>query len=236
MKRFFSSAVAAMLAAAAMAGPKIELVLNNSGTFLPEEVTAAEQTEFNLGIALSEDGVANAVAVDAANAIATISGKYWNDHGSTGVVLTMHVDGPVLVTAGGCTYSGNEVTITDAEGNSSSFKCEAGCWKNDHSKLGKGYYTGGATTLTIKGHQYMPYLSVEELDELPSTVNISYNVDDSSVLGSLFCVGFTITFWGGFSNFLDSRQGSLPLKKPHPEGILDKNKRNGKPHHAFMIH
>jgi len=178
MKRFLSSALVALLAASAIATPKIELVLNNaSDSFLPADITAKDQTDFNLGISLSAEGVATAVTADAADAIGTITGKYWNDHGSNSVVLTLKVDGPVLITAAGCTYSSNEVTVTDADGNTSSFKCPGACWKNDRSQTGKGYYTGGATTLTIKGHTYMPYLAVEPVDELPSTVNISYKVD-----------------------------------------------------------
>lgn len=220
------------------------LILNNSeGSF----IAASDQvqgTEFTYGIAIAENGTASRVAADAAEAVATISGKFHSEHGCENVVLTVPVKGYTLVTAGSCTYGSRTVTITDAKGDKTTFDTPATCWKNDKT-VAKGYYKGNeATTLTIKGTAYLPYISVEEIDALPAAVKISYTLGDSEAEGSvpastevdfqadyniaknftLYKEGYTLTGWS------DGKNTYAPGAKINPSADIELSpifKKNG---------
>lgn len=164
---------------------KFELILNNSLLSFIAEEDQKENKEFSYGIAMAADGTPIRVAPDAANAIATITGKFYNDHGSTGVVLTVPVQGPAMITVGACSYGSHTVTIADEAGNTTTFDTPAKCWKNDKTTA-KGYYKGNApTVLTITGTTYMPYIAVEEVAELPSTVKVTYAMGNAEAEGTL---------------------------------------------------
>ncbi len=216
MKRFLSSSLSLLLAATAMAAPvKFELILNNDAGSIVAAEHQSQGTEFDYGLAVADDGTVTRVAPDAAEAVAHLTGSFYNEHGSSNVVLTLPVDGPMLVTVGACSYGSHTVTLVDAEGNESTFDTQASCWKNDHSQVAKGYYKGGATTLTVKGTTYMPYLAVESVDELPATVTVTYSLGTQTAEGTvpaaaevgfqedyaiapnftLYKAGFTLTGW-----------------------------------------
>ncbi len=139
------------------------VILNNaSGTLL----TAEEQvqgTEFTFGVAVDEAGAVSRVDAADASSVATISGKYWNDHGSVNVKVTVPVKGNTKVVLGNCTYGGHDAQIATAEGTVTSVTTAEACWKNDHSSVTEAVYEGKATTLTITGAGYCPYVAVEAM-------------------------------------------------------------------------
>lgn len=146
------------------------VVLNNqSGTLL----TAEEQVQgvaVNFGVAVAEDGTVSRVAADATEAVAVISGKFHSEHGLNNFVATVKVDGAVKVGLGMCTY-GSNATIVTAEGEEvASFTTKSACYKNDPANVVYNSYVGGATTLTISGGAYVPFLSVEAISADAATI------------------------------------------------------------------
>ena len=142
------------------------IVNNQDGTLL----TANEQsqgTAIEFGVAVAADGKVSRVAADDANAVATVSGKYHSDHGCTNLKVVVPNATNVKITVGQCTYSGKAITVTDAQGNEVTSKTPSnpGCWKNDRNNVDVLYYTGEATTLTITGMDYCPYVAVSALTE-----------------------------------------------------------------------
>jgi len=135
-------------------------------------------TEVSFGIAVAEDGSVSRVATDDATAVATVSGKYHSDHGWNNVQMVIAVEGPVKVGFGNCTYSSNASVITPAEGEAVSVKMKAECYKNNNASISYGYYAGGATTLTLKGSNYCPYVSVEaiSLEDIPNDIEVSFAI------------------------------------------------------------
>ena len=71
------------------------LILNNeNGTILTADEMAAQGTDFAFGISVSDEGTVSRIATDATEFAAQVTGKFWNDHGSTQVKLVVPVDGP----------------------------------------------------------------------------------------------------------------------------------------------
>ena len=145
------------------------IVNNQDGTLL----TAEEQvqgTNVEFGVAVDSDGKTVRVAADDASSIATISGKYHSDHGMTGLKTVVAVPGPVKIIIGTCTYSGNTITVTNSNGDKviehpitdEQGVGERQCWKNNHSNVIELTYEGEATTLTISGMAYCPFIAVKE--------------------------------------------------------------------------
>ncbi|MBO4892992.1 MAG: InlB B-repeat-containing protein [Prevotella sp.] len=142
------------------------IVNNQDGTLL----TADEQsqgTAVNFGVAVAADGKVSRVAADDASAVATISGKYHSDHGCTNLKVVVPNVTNVKITVGQCTYSGKAIKVTNAAGEEVGSKTPSspGCWKNDRNNVDVLYYTGEATTLTITGMDYCPFVAVSALTE-----------------------------------------------------------------------
>ena len=145
------------------------IVNNQDGTLL----TAEEQvqgTAVEFGVAVDSDGKTVRVAADDASSIATISGKYHSEHGMTGLKTVVAVPGPVKIIIGTCTFSGNTITVTNSNGDKviehpitdAQGEGERQCWKNNHSNVIELTYEGEATTLTISGMAYCPFIAVKE--------------------------------------------------------------------------
>ena len=191
-------------------------VLNNQdGTLL----TVAEQVQdaaVSFGVAVDDAGNTIRVAADDASAVATISGKYHSDHGMTHLVVTVPVEGNVKISVGQCTYSGSDVVVKNSSGETVVSKSPAkACWKNDRANVTELYYVGGATTLTISGMGYCPYVAVETNDTPVSKYDITYSLGDETAQGTvpasatwtegdtytvpanftLYKEGFTLTGW-----------------------------------------
>ena len=180
-------------------------ILNNqSGSLL----TSAEQvqgTSVNFGIATDEDGNTVRVAADSPLAFATVSGAYHSDHGMTNLSVTTKVSGNVKISVGECTFSGNVITVKNADNQTvASTTPVKDCWKNDHSKVAVLYYKGDATTLTISGMAYCPYIAVEAVETVPALYTINYYNGSELVKTSEVYEGTTL--------------GSLPADQTAPEG------------------
>lgn len=89
----------------------------------------------------------------------TISGSYHNDHGYTGAVATVKVDGPVKITVGGCNFTGTATVKDGANLVATLDTKKAGC-----SGVAVAYYNGPKTTLTINCGTYCPSLKVEAVN------------------------------------------------------------------------
>lgn len=178
MKRNITKVLLAMLcmvsipAMAAFKDVKVDL---NS---LLDAAEKAANAEVTCGIAVAEDGTVSRVATDDATAVATVSGKYHSEHGWNNVQMVIAVEGPVKVGFGNCTYSKKASVITPAEGDAINVVMTQSCYKNLNTDISYGYYAGGATTLTLKGSDYCPYISVEAIakEDIPNEINLTYTL------------------------------------------------------------
>ena len=166
------------------------IVNNQDGTLL----TADEQvqgTAINFDVAVTDDGTVRIGDEDVIG-VATVSGKYHSEHGCTELKVVVPDAGNVKITVGQCTYSGSTITVTDAAGNVVAEKTpnSPACWKNDRNNVDVLYYQGDATTLTITGMTYCPYVAVsalteEEIAALNATYTLTYyDVDGTTVIGT----------------------------------------------------
>ena len=167
------------------------IVNNQDGTLLTAD-EQAQGTAINFGVAVADDGTVSRVAADDASAVATVSGKYHSEHGCTNLQVVVPNAANVKITVGQCTYSPATITVTDAAGNVVATKTPSGpgCWKNDRKNVDVLYYTGEATTLTITGMDYCPYVAVsalteEEIAALNAEYTLSYyDLDGTTVIGT----------------------------------------------------
>lgn len=198
------------------------IVNNQAGSLLTSE-EQVQGTAVSFGVAVV-DGVTTRVEVDDASSIATVSGKYHSDHGCTGLSVVVPVPGSVKITVGQCTYSGNTITVKNSSGEIvvSKTPSSPACWKNSRSNVDELYYTGEATTLTISGMGYCPFVAVEAVNETPSVYTVSFALGSETVEGSvpassevqagdaftipanktLYKDGYTLTGWtDGFNTY-----------------------------------
>jgi len=171
-------------------------ILNNQSGSLLTSTEQVQGTSVNFGIATDEDGNTVRVAADSPLAFATVSGAYHSDHGMTNLTVTTKVSGNVKISVGECTFSGNVITVKNSDNQTvASTTPVKDCWKNDHSKVAVLYYEGDATTLTISGMAYCPYIAVEAVETVPELYTIKYyngselvktsEVYEGTTLGSL---------------------------------------------------
>ena len=143
----------------------IRLDLTGGNFFTDAEKT--DKSSVSFGIAIADDGSATRVAADDASANIVLSGKYHsNDHGWGNFSAKVAVEGPVKISMGTCAWGG-DVTIKDAGGNVvGSFNTNNGtCYhQNKNDNIASTIYKGEATTLTISGGNYTPYIAVEAVD------------------------------------------------------------------------
>ena len=143
----------------------IRLDLTGGNFFTDAEKT--DKSSVSFGIAIADDGSATRVAADDASANIVLSGKYHSDeHGWGNFSAKVAVEGPVKISMGTCAWGG-DVTIKDAGGNVvGSFNTNNGtCYhQNKTDNIASTIYKGEATTLTISGGNYTPYIAVEAVD------------------------------------------------------------------------
>lgn len=180
-------------------------ILNNQSGSLLTSAEQVQNTAVNFGIAVDEDGNTVRVAADSPLAFATVSGAYHSDHGMTGLSVTTKVSGNVKISVGECTYSGNVITVKNSDNQTvASTTPVKDCWKNNHSNVAVLYYEGDATTLTISGMAYCPYIAVEAVETVPALYTINYYNGSELVKTSEVYEGTTL--------------GSLPADLTAPEG------------------
>ena len=161
------------------------IVNNKAGSMLTSD-EQVQGTAVSFGVAVV-DGVTTRVAVDDASSIATVSGNYHSDHGCTGLSVVVPVPGSVKITVGQCTYSSNTITVKNSSGETvvSKTPSSPACWKNNASNVDELYYTGEATTLTISGMSYCPYVAVEAVNETPSVYTVSFALGSETAEGTV---------------------------------------------------
>jgi len=178
--------------------------LNAAGLLTSDEVT--NQSNFSFGLTSSGERV-NATA---GNAVATISGKYHNDHGCTGLTVTANVTKPVKISIGQCTYSKSQITVKNSNNEDVILLTPnyPSCWKNDNSKVNELFYFGSATTLTISGMTYCPYIAIEEAENADVNVTVT-----SAGFATLFSP-YTLTIPEGINAYTGKLNGNtLVLSK-----------------------
>ena len=166
------------------------IVNNQDGTLLTVE-EQSQGTAVEFGVAIAADGKVSRVAANDANAIATVSGKYHSDHGCTALKVVVPNVTNVKITVGQCTYSGKAIKVTNANGEEVATKTPSSpsCWKNDRNNVDVLYYTGEATTLTITGMDYCPYVAVsamtaDEIAQLNTEFTLTYfDTDGTTSIG-----------------------------------------------------
>ena len=142
-----------------------EMILNNtSGTLLTEEEINS-QSEYNFGVTSAGERV----SADDVSSVATVTGKYHNSHGSTGVSVTTTVAGPTRFTVGTCAFynttvinlkNGDDVIATAR----ASEDYALACWEQNHDNVVELYYYGtDVATLTLSGMSYCPYIKAERI-------------------------------------------------------------------------
>ena len=191
----------------------IKVDLTNGNLLTEDEISSKSSTTF--GVAVGADGSVSRVAADDATAAIVLSGKYHSDeHGWGNFSSTVAVDGPVRVTMGSCAWGG-DVTVKNAAGETvATFNTNIGaCFHNDkEANVVSAIYKGDATTLTIAGGAYTPYIAVEAVD--PSTlaedVEVSFGFGEYADAGILPAsekveVGKTFTIPANFTIYQEGK-------------------------------
>ncbi len=181
------------------------IVNNQSGTLLTSE-EQVQGTAVSFGVAVADDGTVSRVAVDDASSVATVSGTYHSDHGCTGLSVVVPVNGNVKITVGQCTFSGNTITVKNSNGETVVSKTPSGpaCWKNDRSNVDELTYVGDATTLTISGMGYCPYVAVEAIETVITKYNVNFSLGSETAEGAVpasseVVAGESVTIPGNFT-------------------------------------
>ncbi|MBR6938936.1 MAG: Ig-like domain-containing protein [Prevotella sp.] len=181
------------------------IVNNQSGTLLTSE-EQVQGTAVSFGVAVADDGTVSRVAVDDASSVATVSGTYHSDHGCTGLSIVVPVNGNVKITVGQCTFSGNTITVKNSNGETVVSKTPSGpaCWKNDRSNVDELTYVGDATTLTISGMGYCPYVAVEAIETVITKYNVNFSLGSETAEGAVpasseVVAGESVTIPGNFT-------------------------------------
>ena len=158
------------------------IVNNQEGTLL----TADEQvqgTEVNFGVAVADDGTVSRVAVDDASSVATVSGKFHSEHGCTNLKVVVPVPGAVKILVGQCTYSGKDIIVSNSNGETVATATPAqACWKNDRSNVTELTYNGPATTLTITGPDYCPYVALQKIADPIPDITATWDYGNENVM------------------------------------------------------
>ena len=167
----------------------IKLDLTNGNLLTADEIS--QKSNFSFGITVTDDGSIARVAADAANTNAVISGKFHsNEHGLNNFKATVPVTGPVKISMGTCNWGG-DVTVKNASGATvaSMNTANGTCFHNDKvNNIVSCLYKGTeATTLTIEGGKYTPYIAVEAVNpaDLVSDVTITYSLGNAAAEGTV---------------------------------------------------
>lgn len=183
-KKFLRLALAATLmlvsASTFAAFKDIKIDLTNKNLLTETEV--ADKSAVKFGVVIGDDGTPTRVEATDATANIVLSGKYHSDeHGWGNFSSTVAVEGPVKISMGSCAWGG-DVTIKNAAGETvATFNTNTGaCFHNNKTEnIVSAYYKGNeATTLTISGGSYTPYIAVEAVD--PASL-----IEEASVIFSL---------------------------------------------------
>ena len=159
------------------------IVNNQEGTLLTADEMAAQYTPFIFGVAVADDGTVSRVAEGDALSVATVSGKYHSEHGSTNLKVVVPVPGAVKILVGQCTYSSKDIVVTNSNGETVATATPAqACWKNDRTNVTELTYSGPATTLTITGPDYCPYVALVKIADPIPDITATWDYANSAVM------------------------------------------------------
>lgn len=163
----------------------IKLDLMNGNLFTPDEI--ANKTKVSFGVIIAEDGTPTRVDVNDASANIVLKDfKYHsNEHGLNPGTAVVNVQGAVKISIGTCAWGG-EVTITDGSGSTvATMNTNNGqCYHNSQT-CAEAYYNGEPTTLSIKGGNYIPYLAIEAVSDVPATSKITFSLGEYPDAGTV---------------------------------------------------
>lgn len=167
----------------------IKIDLTNGNLLTSDEI--AGKTSVSFGVAVADDGTQTRVEAGDASANIVLTGKFHsNEHGWGNFSSTVAVEGPVKISMGTCAWGG-DVTVKNAAGEVvAKFNTNTGvCYHNDKTaNIASAYYKGTeATTLTISGGSYTPYIAVEKADpsELADEATVTFSLGDITAEGDL---------------------------------------------------
>ena len=162
----------------------IKLDLMKGNFLTSDEIANKNQVIF--GIAIAEDGTQTRVSADDASANIVLKDfKYHSDeHGLNPGTAIVKVQGAVKISIGTCAWGG-DVTITNADGTTvASMNTNNGkCYHNDQT-CAEAYYNGAATTLSIKGGNYVPYIAIETANDVPANSKITFSLGEYTNAGT----------------------------------------------------
>lgn len=157
-------------------------ILNNgTGTLITSD-EIQNNSSVSFGISVDGEGNAVRVAADSPMAFATVSGKYHSEHGLQNFRTVVKVPGNVKIKLGTCNWGGtvtikNSSNETVATANTNNGTCYHG---NTSANKVTVYYEGEATTLTIEGGNYVPFISIESVGNL-SKYNVTFKNGEETV-------------------------------------------------------
>lgn len=225
-------------------------ILNNgNGTFIATN-EQNQNTEISFGIAVDANGVSTRVAADDVNAVATVSGKYWNEHGMNGLVVTVpDVTGTLKITTGNCQY-GSDRSVKDVNGNVlQTISHGSNCFKNSATNVTEAYVVVGETpqTITINGGNYCGYVKVEKTDVVVNKYTVTYVNDDAQACGvvptsvvftegdaalkaprnfTLYKDGYTLTGWNDGTKTYAVGESFTPTTDMTLSAVFTQNMKN----------
>lgn len=167
----------------------IKIDLTNGNYLTAEEMPAQNQPSLSIGFTVGTDGSVSRVDATDASAAIVLNGKFHStQHGWQNFSSTVKVDGPVKITFGGCNWGG-DVTVKNAASETiATFNTKVGgCWSNKTpgENIASTLYKGDATTLTISGGSYVPYIAVEAVDpsEIVNDATVSFDLGEYAGAG-----------------------------------------------------
>lgn len=163
----------------------IKLDLMN-GHFLSDD-EIANKTQVSFGIVIAEDETQTRVAADdaAANIVLKDFKYHTNEHGFSPGTAVVNVQGAVKISIGTCDWGG-EVTITDGNGTTvATMNTDNGQCYHNTKTCAEAIYNGEATTLSIKGGNYIPYLAIEAMSGLPANSKITFSLGEYPDAGTV---------------------------------------------------
>ena len=168
------------------------IVNNQEGTLLTAEEMAAQYTPFIFGVAVADDGTVSRVAEGDALSVATVSGKFHSEHGSTNLKVVVPVPSAVKILVGQCTYSGKDIIVSNSNGETVATATPAqACWKNDRSCVTELTYNGPATTLTITGPDYCPYVALQKIADPIPDITATWDYANAAVMEATMALSGT---------------------------------------------
>lgn len=193
----------------------IKIDLTNGNYLTAAEKPGENQPSLSIGFAVANDGTVSRVDAADASAAIVLNGKFHSDqHGWQNFSSTVKVDGPVKITFGCCAW-GSDVTVKNASSETvATFNTKVGCWSNKapEDNIASAIYKGDATTLTISGGSYVPYIAVEAIDasEIVDDATVTFDLGEYAGAGQVPAaekveIGKTVTIPANYTIYQEGK-------------------------------